>query len=295
MKRNLPPLNALRAFEAAARHESFSRAAKELGVGHSAISRQVRGLEHRLGIALFHDLPRGVALTDIGRAYLEEACEALDILARATEALAGPVAGRVVVSCEPRFARSVLVPRIAGFHALYPEVEVRLVASRDLADVNRYEADIALRFASTGDLEEPSDLVSDRGMHVYAAPDLRSEGWSDFRELLQYRRFRDRNIDVWWLWAEAAGMDGAEWGQSGWRMQAELAYEYTLCGQGVYLGASDCVMRDFEAGRLVRCFPNGLQNGAIRLVMGAHASRRKVARSFRRWLLEETRDLRGEI
>lgn len=288
-------MNGLRAFEAAARHQNFSRAAEELGVGHSAISRQVRGLEHRLGVALFHDLPRGVALTDAGRAYLEEASAALDILAHATEALAGPVAGRVVVSCEPRFARSVLVPRMAGFHALCPEVEVRLMASRELADVHRYEADIALRFASDGDLDEPSDLVSDRGMHVYAAPDLRPEGWTDLRQLLEYRRFRDRNADVWRLWAEAAGLDGAAWSQSGWRLQAELAYEYTLCGQGVYLGASDCVMRDVAAGRLVRCFPNGLQNGAIRLVMGAHANRRKVARRFRAWLLEATADLRGKM
>ena len=81
MSRKLPPLNALRAFEAAGRHDSFTRAAQELGVNHSAISRHVRGLEHRLGVHLFKDLPRGVALTPEGQSYLKRITAALDLVA----------------------------------------------------------------------------------------------------------------------------------------------------------------------------------------------------------------------
>lgn len=293
MSSELPPLNALRAFEVAGRHESFSRAAAELGVSHPAVSRHVRGLEHRLGVALFRDLPRGVALTDAGRDYVQEVSAALQAIAQATGAIGGPVQGRVVVSCEPRFARAVLVPRMAGFHARHPEIEVRLHSSRVVADVDRYEADLAVRFASRGDLDVPSDVVSNLPLHVYAAPSLRPEGWKGVSELLNYRRFWDRNTDVWRLWAESQGLDGAEWSRTGWRMQAELGYESTLCGQGVYLGASDCAQRDVAAGRLIRCFEHGLRNGAIRLVMGMQAGRKKSARLFRSWLLEATEDLRA--
>lgn len=292
MAARLPPLNALKAFEVAGRHESFSQAAKELGVSHSAISRHVRGLEHQLGVALFRDLPRGVELTSEGRTYLAQAGAGLELIAQATEDLVGPVRGRLIVSCEPRFARSVLVPLMPEFQTLHPEVEIRLEASRALVDVEHYEADIALRFAKRGQLDVPSDLVSDLPMFVYAAPTLRPEGWTDVLQLLDYTRFRDRNTDVWRLWAETQGLDGGAWSQTGWRMQAELAYEAALCGQGVYLGASDCAQRDEAAGRLVRCFEYPLNDGAMRLILGSQAGRKKAARLFRRWLLEATQDLR---
>ncbi len=295
MAARLPPLNALKAFEVAGRHESFSQAAKELGVSHSAISRHVRGLEHQLGVALFRDLPRGVELTAAGRVYLAKASAGLELIAQATEELAGPVRGRIVVNCEPRFARSVLVPLMSEFHARHPEVDVRLESSRTLVDVEHYEADIALRFANRGQLDVPSDLVSNLPMYVYAAPSLRPEGWGEVSQLLEYRRFRDRNADVWRLWAEGQGLDGALWSLTGWRMQAELAYEAALCGQGVYLGGSDCAQRDVAAGRLVRCFDHALYDGAICLIMGSQAERKKAARLFRAWLLKATQELRVDV
>ena len=150
MHRNLPPLNALRAFEAAGRHESFSRAAEELSVSHSAISRHVRGLEHRLGAQLFKEAARGVELTPAGRAYLEQVMPALDIIAQATDALAETPAGRVTVNSEPLFAAKVVIPRLADFYARHPEIDVRLDVSHTLADLERYEADLAIRFAWRG-------------------------------------------------------------------------------------------------------------------------------------------------
>ncbi len=293
MRRHLPPLNALRAFEAAGRHENFSRAAEELGVSHSAISRHVRGLEHHLSTALFHDLPRGVTLTAAGRQYLAQTSAALDDIASATEALEGGVSGLLSVSCEPRFARAVLTPMLGDFYARFPEVELRLDSSRAVVDVERYEADVALRFAKTGTLDIPSDLVSNTPMYVFAAPELRPEGWHAPEALLSYRRFRDRGSkDVWQLWAQAAGLQGPEWSITGWRLRAELAYESALCGHGVYLGAADCAARDVAAGRLIRCFDTHICDGAIRLVVGAQAQRSKAARLFRNWLLENTTHLR---
>ena len=143
----LPPLNALRAFEAAGRYESFSRAAEELGVSHSSISRHVRGLEDRLGIQLFRDLPRGLALSPEGASYLADISPALEAIAYATEALAEVPKGTVWVNSETLFATKWLVPRLPDFYAAHPGVEIRLEASRRLADVARYEADLNTRMS----------------------------------------------------------------------------------------------------------------------------------------------------
>jgi len=142
----MPPLNALRAFEAAGRHESFSKAAEELGVAHSAISRHVRGLEHHLGAQLFRDLPRGVALTEVGARYLAWLTPAFDRIAEASEIFAEAPAGRIVVDSEALFAAKWLIPRLGDFYARFPEIDLRLDATRDLADLARYQADLAIRY-----------------------------------------------------------------------------------------------------------------------------------------------------
>lgn len=292
MLRPLPPLNALRAFEAAGRHENFSRAAEELGVSHSAISRHVRGLEDRLGISLFRDLPRGVALSREGRSYLGRVSAALDLISDATEALGGGAEGRITVSCEPLFARKVLIPLLGGFHAQFPNIDLRLEASMTLADVNRYEADLAIRFAHAGHLDVPSDLISETPIFAYAAPQLRPQGWRHAQDVLPYRLLRDRDTDLWPQWGQRMGLKPEPFEQSSWRMSADLALEAAVCGQGVYLGAADCAQQDCDAGRLLRCFDVGLHDGAMRLLQGERAARNKAARAFRNWLLDETMGLR---
>lgn len=120
MSRRLPPLNALRAFDAAGRHESFTRAAGELGVSHSSISRHVRGLEDRLNVRLFRDQSRGVELTAAGARYLAVVSSALDQIAEATEALTERPSGTLVVNSEPFFAAKWLVPRLGDFPSGQP-------------------------------------------------------------------------------------------------------------------------------------------------------------------------------
>lgn len=294
MRRNLPPLNALRAFEVAGGHENFSRAAEELGVSHSAISRHVRGLEHHLSTALFNDLPRGVSLTTAGRQYLAQTSQALDSISSATEALEMRASGVLTISCEPMFARTILTPLLGDFYYRFPEVDLRLETSDVVVDVERYEADIALRFSKVGTLDIPSDLISNEPLCVFAAPDLRPEGWHDPEELLLYRRYRDRDsTEVWQMWAVAAGVGGPEWRVDAWRMPNALAFESTLYGYGVYLGSTDCAAREVAAGRLIQCFDTNIRDGAMRLVMGAQAQRSKAARAFRSWLLEVTAHMRS--
>ncbi|WP_299652346.1 LysR family transcriptional regulator [uncultured Tateyamaria sp.] len=292
MSRTLPPLNALRAFEAAARHESFSRAAEELGVSHSAISRHVRGLEARLGVQLFRDASRGVALTAEGGHYLQRITPAFDVIGEATEGLADTPAGRVVVNSEPVFAAKIMIPLMAKFQRDLPEVELRLVGSNELADLDRYEADLAIRYAKTGHLNEPSDLLSDAPIYPFAAPGYLKDDILRPEHLTQMPLLRDRGPNIWIDWVALAGFD-VDVPDPPWRMRAALALEMAVHGAGIYLGASDGTHLDEAAGRLMRVSDVGFRQGSFHLLTSGQAGRRKAVRSVRTWLLDHTKALRS--
>ena len=149
MSRSLPPLNALKAFEAAARHVSFTLAAAELNVTHAAVSRHIRDLEAWLGIKLFVRTGRGVELTERGKGYAEELTRGFDILAHATDSASGRRrrrAQKLVVSVEPSFAALWLIPRLGRFTAANPDIELVLDSTSRLADFSRGEADAGIRY-----------------------------------------------------------------------------------------------------------------------------------------------------
>src|SRR3546814_15641399 len=128
--RRLPPLNALRAFEVAARHNSFTAAASELNVSHAAVSRHVRALEARLNVTLFHRSKRGVELTSAGAGYLRSVSAAFDAIARATDDLADPAGAQIRVSAHPAFATRWLLHHLGRFRDAYPGYEVAVDATR---------------------------------------------------------------------------------------------------------------------------------------------------------------------
>ena len=147
MLTRLPPLNALRAFEAAARHTSFARAADELAVTPAAISQQVRQLEEDLGVQLFRRLPRGLMLTDAGRSCLPELGKAFHHLARAVEDVrAGSIDGRLVVSVIPSFAHRWLLPRLPTFCAAFPRIDLTISAEMRNVDFANEDVDIGIRY-----------------------------------------------------------------------------------------------------------------------------------------------------
>ena len=291
MSRPLPPLNALRAFDAAGRHQSFSLAAQELNVSHSAISRHVRGLEARLGVQLFRDLPRGVELTRDGRAYLARVMPAFDAIAEATEGLTEAPAGRVTVNSDWTFALRVILPRIAEFHDAYPDIDLRLEASQRLADVEHYEADLAVRFAHRGSLDMPSDLMSDAPLLPFACPEIAARIRTP-ADLLAERRYKDRMIDSWHRWFELCAVPGPLPVDEGWSYNAVLALEAALQGAGVYLGSAECTVTEQRAGRLVRLFDTGFRDGAFFLVYGSRGPRGAAVRAFRSWVLDITAGFR---
>jgi DNA-binding transcriptional LysR family regulator len=294
MPRNLPPLNALRAFEVAGRHESFSRGAEELGVSHSAISKHVRGLEDRLGARLFRDLPRGVKLTQAGARYLAKLTPAFDAIAEASEEFIDRPAGAVMVNSETVFALKWLVPNLNDFYEQHPEVEIDLDAESRVVDLSRYEADLAIRFFSEDPVEEVGDLISDVSIYPFATPEIAAKIGDDPMNLLNFRLLRDRGGDPWGEWFRIAGHPwAAEQVQTKRRMRAMLAIEAVVAGQGVFLASSDIVEMEVRAGRLVRVFDIGFRQGSYRVVYGDGVVRRRSVRVFRDWLLDRTTHFRG--
>ena len=294
MVRQLPPLNALRAFEAAGRHQSFSRAAEELGVSHSSISRHVRGLEDRLGVQLFRDLPRGLALSQDGAAFLAQVSPAFDTIAHATERLAERPQGSVSISAEPLFAAKWLIPNLHTFGALHPTVDIQIEASQQLADVARYEADLAIRFVPRGGRYPNSELISDAPLYPYAAPSLLASPVGDPNELLSYPLIRERNKEIWPRWSVQAGVDAARLLPNMiWRLNSVLAFEAAIAGQGVMLNSAEVVAHEVAAGRLIQVSDIGFREGGYHLVRSDGAMRRKPVRVFRDWLIAQSAEWRS--
>lgn len=289
MSLQLPPLNALRAFDAAGRHQSFSRAAEELGVSHSSISRHVRGLEDRLGVQLFRDLPRGLELSAYGASYLAQISPALEDIAAATEQLSEVPKGTVWVNSETLFATKLLIQRLGDFKVLHPDIEIRLEASPQLADVARYEADLAIRFVRPQNTYPGSELLSDGLVRPYASTHLLSGPVTSPRTLLSLPLLKDRNSATWDRWFALAGeVAPEEVPQSTWRMSSVLAVEATVAGQGVLLISDEVVASEVAAGRLVCVSEVGFREGAYHLLHGEGVLRRKAVRVFRDWLMDET-------
>lgn len=221
MTRRLPNLNALKAFEAAARHLSFTQAAAELNVTQGAISHQVQSLEESLGLTLFRRMNRRLALTDAGRAYLPALSEAFDRIAGATERLkAQEETGQLTVTVLPSFAARWLLPRIGRFRRAAPEIDVMVSSRQQLVDLTREPVDCAIRFGlgqgRYPELEE-TFLMGDTILPVMA-PTLRDGRPPPTRpqDLKDYPLLHDEVGDMepavdWRRWLAMAGAEEVDW------------------------------------------------------------------------------------
>lgn len=296
--RRLPSLHALRAFEAAARHMSFTRAAQELHVTPGAISQQVRALELELGQRLFDRRPRKLALTDAGRRLLPSVSDGFARLAAATGRLDGtPLRGRLTVSVLPSFAHSWLVQRLGEFADRYPEIEVIVQSEPHRADLRAGEADIAIRYGrlAPGDGLAVEHLL-DETVFPVASPALLNgpKPLHEPKDLLRHRLLHDSDIrgphEAWLAWPawfahwgiteepELAGMGFSD---------TRLVNRAASSGQGVAIGRSVLVERLLEQGILVRLFgvemPAG--NGYHVVCVDNRRDEPKIA-AFRHWLHE---------
>ena len=298
MSRRLPPLNALRAFEAAARHLSFTRAADELSVTQAAVSHQVKALEEHLGVRLFRRLSRGLRLTEEGQTYWPQVRDALDAIAQATERLrASDAGGALTVSVAPSVAAMWLVPRLNRFRDRHPEIDVRIAASDALVDFGRDDVDMAVRYGRgrypglhTVRLmtEEVFPVCSPRlleGPHPLRRPeDLRHHTLLHDDPVAA----EDDVLADWRMWLLAAGVDDVD-PEGGPRFShSNLLLQAAIDGQGVALGRTPLVAAALEAGLLVRPFEVVLAaNFAYYVVCPEVTAERPKIVAFREWLLDE--------
>jgi LysR family glycine cleavage system transcriptional activator len=258
-RRRLPPLNALRAFEAAARHLNFSRAADELSVTPGAVSQQIQNLEDYVGAPLFRRTPKGLLLTDAAQTALPALREAFDGLAEAASLLTAAVDGRrLTLTAAPSFAAKWLVPRLGRFEAAYPQVDVWLSAGLDLVDLTAGEVDVALRYgAGRYPGMEVRRLIGETVIPVLS-PELHAANPLDGPEdLARHLLLHDGSPDPddscpdWTMWLAARGVRDVDGARGPRFNQSSLVIEAAVNGRGVALAKRTLAQDDLDAGRLV--------------------------------------------
>lgn len=263
--RRLPPLNALRAYEAAARHLSFTKAANELNVTPGAVSQQIKTLEDYIGRPVFIREKRGLKLTDEAQASLPVMRDGFEKLAAAANLLqSGGDSGRLAVSVAPSFASKWLVPRLDRFQNEYPDIDVYIHADMDVVDFAIDDVDVAIRYGA-GHYEglAVEKLMSEQIIPV-CAPQL-VVGNPPLKELSDLAhhtllhdgsRDNDEDCPTWQMWLRAAGVMGANGepldASRGPRFnQSSLVIEAAVNGKGVALAKSALALADLQAARLV--------------------------------------------
>ncbi len=287
----IPPLPALRAFEAAARLGSFNAAAAELHVTASAVSHQIKSLEDSLGAPLFIRQTRQVVLTAAGRRYLEPVRESLERLAAATAELRrGSAPAPLVISSAPSFATGWLIQRLPGFQVEHPALEVRLTTSIEVVDFSRSDVDVAFRYTrrSPGARLAHHWLMAEEMVPV-CSPCLTVEGrpLADPADLGRVTLIHCLpRMGQWRAWLAAMGVAGVD-AERGLKVQDDtLALQAAVQGLGVALANKRFIQGELAAGRVHRPFLMDLPSDyGIYLVYPRERAGEPRIRAFRDWVL----------
>jgi LysR family glycine cleavage system transcriptional activator/LysR family transcriptional regulator of beta-lactamase len=282
----LPPLNGLRAFEAAARTGSFVGAAYELHVSPSAISRLVKLLEQRLGAQLFDRLANGLVLTERGSAYLSDVSGAFQRIAQATERLKAAGGSALVIGAGPTLAMRWLIPRLGPFQTENPDIDVRLSTAIADADPLRPDWTAAIRIGDGAWPGLTSRFLFTADLFPVCAPAVakRLRAASD---LEQATILRVANApEDWPLWLEACGVRDASLKHARYFDYAAFSLQAAVDGLGVAMARAPFVADDLAAGRLVRPFKMAVPKGkGWYLVYRPAQENNPALRAFRDWLL----------
>lgn len=298
---SLPSLNALRAFEAAARRLSFSRAAEELHVTPAAIGHQVKSLEDHLGTPLFVRLNRAVELTEAGRALLPGLSDGFERLRATVETFQRRAADRpLTVSIVPAFGGKWLLRRLDRFRELHPGIDIRIDATERVVDFSREQVDAAIRY---GDGNYPGlrvDCLLAEQVYPVCSPRLLDgpRALREPRDLVHHTLLRTTwnprypTWPDWEMWLKAAGLQDLEvtYGPELTGDTEAMILEEAAAGRGVALASSVLAADDLAAGRLVRPFDMQFPvDFCYWLVCPETAAQAPKTRAFREWLLEEVR------
>ncbi len=291
MPRRLPPLNALRAFEAAARHRSFTCAANELHVTQAAISHQVKHLEDWLERKLFERSGHTLTLTEDGKRYLPDVTGALDALAAATARLADDaLAGTLRVSVLPSFAAKWLMPRLGRFRAEHPGIDLQISSSTELCDFSKGNADVGIRSGLGRWPGLQADLISREWLAPLCSPALLAAGQplTMPSDLCRHTLLHDRPADLWPRWLDAAGAAEVDTRPGPGFSDSGLVLQAAIDSHGVALGRLFLAADDIAAQRLVQPFAQRLPNDySYWLVYPKAAAEKPRIAAFRAWLLNE--------
>jgi LysR family glycine cleavage system transcriptional activator len=304
MRRPLPPLNALRAFEATARHLSFSKAAEELHVTPAALSHQIRGLEDLLGLKLFHRRTRSIELTEPARLIYPGIRTGFETIREAVDRLdRGGARDRVlVVSSTPGLTAKWLVPRLYKFLARHPDIETRITASIGYANFTTDDIDVGIRLSSGNHPDLYVEKLSDEWLLPLCSPRL-LEGARPLRTPQDLKRFALIQVDLpgivpsWGDWMQMAGIDGID-STRGLRLNvADHALDAASEGVGVVLAYKIVASRDIAAGRLVVPFgPEIALPGRSYFFCCAKGEEKRVpVKAFRDWIVEEMEETHAAL
>ncbi len=294
MLRRLPALNALKAFEAAARHESFTRAAEELCVTQGAVSHQVKALEAELGIKLFNRERQRLIITEAGRDYLAVLRDAFDRIAVGTERLVQrQTSGVLTVSTSPDFAAKWLVNRLGRFAEAHPGIDLRISATLHHIDFAREDVDLAVRHGdgSWGGLDV-ARLSTEQLFAVCSPKLLRGrQRISKPADVLKFPLLHLDDRKDWARWLEAAGVANAELAHGPVLNRASMIIDAAVDGQGIALARTTLAAWDLINGRLVRPLAETLRLSKTYWIVcpKATAALPKI-KIFREWLLAEAAD-----
>ena len=309
----LPPLNSLKAFEAAARHLSVKKAALELNVTSAAVSHQIRTLEDYLGVQLFHRYNRALELTDVAKAALPKLGEGFDSLAQAVALLRShPNVGALTVSAAPSFASRWLMPRLHRFIAAHPEIDVRIsarmrrisvdgkgdVAERATVEAWLSDSDVAILYGRGNVHGMKVERLIDLSITPICSPRLLSADHphplrtpDDLRHHLLLHDDTGALYDnepFWGLWLKAAGVHDVDANKGPHFSHAVLAFEAAIDAVGVLASMPVLAAEDISSGKLVAPFDLkvALPDGYY-MACGEHADERPAVAAFRHWLREE--------
>jgi LysR family transcriptional regulator, glycine cleavage system transcriptional activator len=294
MNSHLPPLSALRAFEAAARHMSFSKAATELHVTPAAISHQIHALEEDLGIRLFHRMNRSIELTASAKVLLPGLTEAFAGIQSSVRRLrAHNDTGTLTVTASPSFAAKWLVLRLHRFQERCPEVDVRISATDEVVDLTKGDFDIAIRYGAGNYPGLEIELLFTNEVFPACSPQLLTTG-PPLRtpdDLPLHNLIYDQAVErdplapTWPMWLRAAGVKNVPAAAGLSFSNMYLALDAAIAGHGVVLAQSTIAAADLAAGRLVRLFSLALPDQfAYYIVTAPGALERPKVRAFRDWL-----------
>jgi len=296
MKRSLLPLNALRAFDAAARHMSFKHAADDLSVTPAAISQQIRSLEDFLGVDLFRRTNRSLVLTEAAQMSLLPLKEGFERLEEAVDIIAGSKTSIVLkVSVSPSFASKWLVPRLASYYERRPDAIVKISATMQVTDFKAEDTDIAIRYGRGNYDGLQSEELLRETLFPVCAPGLFDGEAATPCAVLKHTlihddsSIEDESAPNWTMWLKAAGVTAPDGMPAIHFNNNALAIEAAVAGRGVALARSAIAEEDIKAGRLIKPFGEAVPvNFAHHIVYPKEKIKNERVQDFIEWLREET-------